>query len=144
MHSTTVKNVLAYRNAKEKLVSPVSFYGATTISIMRFSKMTLSIRTRYHFAEGHYAEFRISFCVMLNLIMLNVVLLNVIMLNVIILSVVMLNVIMLSVVAPPFYTPCLKLCKQRFYRIGSRFDQNVLLSFKFLLFHFYTYSLTQT
>jgi hypothetical protein len=50
--------------------------------------------------ECHYAEWHISFIVMLNAIMLNVVILSAIMLNVIMLSAIMLNVVIPSVVAP--------------------------------------------
>ncbi len=47
--------------------------------------MTLSIATlciECYFDERHYAEYRISFIVMLNVVMLSVIMLNVVMLNV--------------------------------------------------------------
>ncbi len=81
----------------------------TTLRIMAFSIITLSMRDSRDERQNlttlhHYAECRVLFVVMLSVAMLNVVMLSVIMraamLNVFMLSVVMLNVIMLSVVAP--------------------------------------------
>jgi hypothetical protein len=80
--------------------------GATTLRVMVFIKMTLSINdiqrnNTLHYAKCRYAECLILFIVLLSIIMLNVIMLSVVVLNVIIMSVmapVMLTIVMLSVV----------------------------------------------
>jgi hypothetical protein len=116
---TRPKQLLGLSESAEVLVKEMSrLFGATTLRIMTFSIMTLSIKGFFATLSitklCHNADCGILFIVMLNVIMLSFVMLHVIMPHVIMLHaimphVIMLYVIMVSVVAPSIYSTCVVL-----------------------------------